>query len=172
MGDMNFFNRIQELNEYRPIIKYQDGSVILIIKFNKNWRILKPIDDKIAYAPDDKKEGVHWYVSNIVDSDKLFDLIEETIVINKEMEKKMSLYKTMVNQLQELFLSDITYDKLLTLRFTYDDESKRKKKKKNSQKEEIVETVENNKNEIVENSETNETNESNNDIDKKLAEVL
>ena len=110
-------DRIKDLSDYRPDIAYKDGAFILKIKFDKNWRIIEPSDDDIAYAKDDNVPNLHWYVSTIENTDKLFDLIEETIELNKEFEKKAGLYKEKVKELQELFLSDIPYDKLKTIQF-------------------------------------------------------
>ena len=109
--------RIKDLSDYRPDITYKDGAFVLKIKFNKRWQIIKPSDEDVAYAKDDNIPDLHWYVSSIENSDKLFDLIEDTIELNKEFEKKSALYKEKVKELQELFLSDIPYEKLKTVQF-------------------------------------------------------
>ena len=128
----SFQDRIKELQDYRPDIMYKDGAFILKIKFKKNWQIIKPKDEReVAYSKDDTVEDLHWYLSTIENSDKIFDLIDETISINKEFEKKSGLYKEKVKELQELFLSDIPYDKLKTIQFVIPDkETKSKPKKK------------------------------------------
>ena len=135
----SFQDRIKDLQEYRPNIMYKDEAFILKIRFKKNWQIIKPTDENIvAYSKDDNIEGLHWYVSTIEDSDKIFDLIDETISINKEFEKKSGLYKEKVKELQELFLSDISYDRLKTIQFVIPDKESKAKPKKGltkSQKE-------------------------------------
>ena len=141
----SFQDRIKDLQDYRPDIMYKDGAFILKIKFKKNWQIIKPKDEKIvAYSKDDNVEDLHWYVSTIEDSDKIFDLIDETISINKEFEKKSGLYKEKVKELQELFLSDISYDRLKTIQFVIPDKETKSKPKKTltkSQKEKQVKVV-------------------------------
>lgn len=129
--------RIKELDEYRPNISYKDGAFVLKIYFKQGWNILEPSNDKVAYKKDDVKKGLHWYVSMIDDSDMIFDLIEETIAVNKEMEKKLLLYKEKVKDLQELFLSDIQYEKLVTLQFTFPGE-KMKRGRKGKKQEDLV----------------------------------
>ena len=127
----SFQDRIKELQDYRPDIMYKDGAFILKIKFKKNWQIIKPKDEReVAYSKDDSVEDLHWYVSTIEDSDKIFDLIDETISINKEFEKKSGLYKEKVKELQELFLSDISYDRLKTIQFVIPDKESKAKPKK------------------------------------------
>ena len=135
----SFQDRIKDLQDYKPDIMYKNGAFVLKIRFKKNWQIIKPRDENvIAYSKDDNVEDLHWYVSTIEDSDKIFDLIDETIAINKEFEKKSSLYKEKVKELQELFLSDISYDRLKTIQFVIPDKESRTKPKKGltkSQKE-------------------------------------
>ena len=127
----SFQDRIKDLQEYRPNIMYKDEAFILKIRFKKNWQIIKPTDENIvAYSKDDNIEGLHWYVSTIEDSDKIFDLIDETISINKEFEKKSGLYKEKVKELQELFLSDISYDRLKTIQFVIPDKESKTKPKR------------------------------------------
>ena len=127
----SFQDRIKDLQDYRPDIMYKDGAFVLKIRFKKNWQIIKPRDENVvAYSKDDNVEDLHWYVSTIEDSDKIFDLIDETIAINKEFEKKSSLYKEKVKELQELFLSDISYDRLKTIQFVIPDKETKQKPKK------------------------------------------
>lgn len=126
----SFQDRIIELQEYRPDIMYKDGAFILKIRFNKNWRIIQPKDDSVAYSKDEGIADMHWFVSTIEDSDKVFDLVDETILVNKEYEKKANLYKEKVKELQSLFLSDIGYDRLKLIRFVMEDKETKPKGKK------------------------------------------
>lgn len=137
----SFQDRIKVLEDYHPDVSYKNGAFVLKIKFNDRWQIIKPKDKDVAYAPDDRIKNLHWYVSTIENTDKLFDLIDETIAINKEFEKKCVLYKEKVKELQELFLSDVPYEQLAMIQFNFVDnanESKKKKKKSanKTQKEE------------------------------------
>ena len=78
----SFQDRIKDLQDYRPDITYKDGAFILKIRFKKNWQIIQPKNDnEVAYSKDDKIDDLHWYVSTIEDSDKVFDLIDETIAL-------------------------------------------------------------------------------------------
>ena len=56
----------------------------------------------------------------------VFDVIEETINVNKEFEKKIELYKVKVQELKDLFLSNETYERLATLQFVIPGKTKKK----------------------------------------------
>lgn len=127
-------DRIKDLEDYRPDITYKDGAFILKIKFNERWQIIKPKDKDVACSPDGKVKDLYWYCSTIENSDKLFDLIDETIAVNKEFEKKTALYKEKVKELQELFLSNISYEKLKTVQFIFQDKETKPKAKKTTNK--------------------------------------
>ena len=64
----------------------------------------------------------------------------------KEMEKKISLYEIKINELRELFLSDMSYEKLETLQFVFNTpknkRSYNKTKKVVEQTEQILTTIE------------------------------
>lgn len=127
-------DRIKDLEDYRPDITYKDGAFILKIKYNERWQVIKPKDKDVACSPDDKVKDLYWYCSTIENSDKLFDLIDETIAVNKEFEKKTVLYKEKVKELQELFLSDLSYEKLKMIQFVFVDDAKKPKPKKTANK--------------------------------------
>lgn len=143
----NLQERIKDLEDYRPNITFQDGALIIKIIYNKNWQILEPNDTNlIAFSKDDNIKGLYWYVALLEHADLIFDLIETTIAVNKEMEKKISLYETKIKELRELFLSDITFEKLETLQFVFNTpktkRSYNKSKKVVDQTEEILTTTE------------------------------
>lgn len=157
----SFQERVKDLEEYNPNITFKDGAFILRIQFKKSWSIMEPDNpDEVAYGTDDHDKTWHIYVSTIENSDKVFDLIDETIAVNREMEKKVSLYKEKVKELQELFLSDIPYDKLVQIQFTFP-EKKGKNKKGKTQASET--------NEI---SETNETTPKNTETNSIINNVV
>jgi len=151
----SFQDRIKELQDYRPDIMYKDGAFIMKIRFNKNWRIIEPKDDTVAYSKDEQVENLHWFVSTIEDSDKLFDLVDEIISINKEFEKKANLYKEKVKELQELFLSDTPYEKLKLVQFVINDKETKPKGKKAKQKKQSADETVDMAEPVAQTSETN-----------------
>ena len=138
---MTFQDRIKKIEEYRPDISFKDGACVLKIRFKNGWRVIEPRDpETIAYAEDSSVAGMWWYVVKLDDVDELFDLIDDTIEANMEMEKKRELYKEKVGELKELFLSDITFDKLSTLQFTFPKQKKGKSAKPKDEPRDIYET--------------------------------
>lgn len=134
MTAKSFQDRIKVLEDYHPDVLYKNGAFVLKIKFNDRWQIIKPKDNDVAYSQDNRIKNLHWYVSTIENTDKLFDLIDETIVINKEFEKKCVLYKKKVKELQELFLSDVPYERLAMIQFNFAGNVSKPKKKKTANK--------------------------------------
>lgn len=143
----NLQERIKDIEEYRPNITFQDGALVVKIIYKKNWQVLQPEDtETIAFSKDDNVSDLYWYVALLENADYIFDLIEKTIAVNKEMEKKISLYETKINELRELFLSDMSFEKLETLQFVFNTpknkRSYNKTKKVVEQTDQILTTIE------------------------------
>lgn len=163
---MTFQERVMKLENYRPDITFKDGAFILKIRFNRSWRVIEPQDkERIAFAKDNNTEGLYWYVAHIEDVDELFDLIDETIEVNQELERKRDLYKSKVDELKELFLSDITYEKLCTLEFTFAKQKKEKTQKRKKAEPKSIESLD-----VADEPQTVETGES--EIDIKVKQAL
>ena len=162
---MTFQERVKKLEQYRPDISFRDGAFILKIRFNHSWRVIEPQDKElIAFAQDNNTTGLYWYVAHIEDVDELFDLIDETIEVNQELERKRELYKQKVNDLKELFLSDVTYEKLCTLEFTFARQKKTKSVKTKKPETKGIESLD-----VAEEVQGIETGESEIDIKVKQA---
>lgn len=173
--EMSLQERIKKLDEYHPDISYKDGYLVIKIHFKPKWTIIEPENDTIAHRVDNNIQGLHWFAAKIEDSDEEFDLIDEIISTNLEMEKKLLLYQVKVKDLQRLFLSDIAYEKLMTLEFSFHDATKRRKKisKKSNASSIIDETIDGSNINSVENNEVSEQcSEIISDIDKKISEAI
>ena len=162
-------DKIKQLEEFKPDMSFKDGMFILKLNYKTSWSIIKPNDDTIAYAADENVSGLHWYVCNLDNIDDLFLLIENTINVNREMEKKINLYKEKVKVLQELFLGDTPYEDLLQIQFVIPEAAKKRGRPKKNVKDTINEIN------VVEKENINEENnnsETISDIDKKIAEAM
>lgn len=123
-------DRIKNLSGYKPDISFTNNMFILKIMFKDGWTVIQPENtDKIAFAKDKSTKCLYWYVSSIEDADSVFDLIEDTIAVNKELEKKIELYKLKIHELQELFLSNESYERLSTLEFVIPNKQRKKQSK-------------------------------------------
>ena len=160
--------KIKGLEEFQPDMSFKQNMLILKLIFNTKWSIIKPENDKIAYAPDENIAGLHWYVTEIDNIDELFQLIEMTISVNKEMEKKLKLYQVKVKELQDLFVSDVPYESLVNIQFIIPEintPKKRGRPKKGNQ-------VTNEEIDVETNIVTNIEVDVDNNIDSKIKEAL
>lgn len=144
----NLQERIKDIENYRPNITFQDGAIIIKIQFKKGWQILQPENSElVAFSKDDNINGLYWYVALLEHADFIFDSIEQTIAVNQEMEKKIELYETKIQELKDLFLSDVSFEKLQTLQFVFNNPNKPKRaynKSKKTQEDVIPNNLDNN----------------------------
>lgn len=142
--------RIKNIEEYNPDIMFKDGNFILKIRYKDNWTTITPDDQNtIAFAEDNNRKNLYWYVCTIDNVDELFDLIDETINVNKDIERKSELYNEKVKELQELFLSDLSFDVLKSIEFTFPKKkNKQQQKKKDNEPLNALEAVKTANNEM------------------------
>lgn len=137
---MNISELIKKINEYNPSFMYKNGKVGLSMEVNKTWHIIEPKEeDKKKININYNNNGKVVYTCLIDNEDLLCEYVNDTVSLNRELEKKVELYKVKVAELRELFLGEISYEELATLRFVYGKENKKKKNKKiNKESEEQV----------------------------------
>lgn len=144
-------DEILKISEYFRGIEYYNDALIVKIVYPRKWHAYGSKDEliKIAVQNKDTSDSELYYYGdmNKVSLDDIFGLINETIAANKDAEMKVHLLNTKITEMQELF--KITpYEKLATLKFTFDEQTevkktKRKytKRKKKEEKNEEIETV-------------------------------
>jgi hypothetical protein len=99
--------------------------------YPENWSIIPCEDKSIDVAEED---GVTFYAAPIeTDINKAFELIDDTISYNLDVEKKMNLLKFNINKLQEMF-STMDLEELETLEFVTTKSKVSKNKEKKSTK--------------------------------------
>ena len=94
--------------------------------------------------------------------------MEEIINVNKTFEKKYQLFRLKVKELEEIFLSDIDYDTLTQLQFTFNENVNKKNKRTKKTKKEITPQITETTSTIEEKVDVNKIS----DIDKKVEEAL
>lgn len=127
---MNISELIKKVNEYNPSFMYKNGKVGLSMEVNKTWHIIEPKEEDKKKININYNNGKVVYTCSIDNEDLLCGYVNDTVSLNKELEKKVELYKTKVLELRELFLGDIPYEELVTMKFIYGKENKKKKNKK------------------------------------------
>lgn len=137
---MTLQDSLKEFAPYNIDIKIMQGWLIVGMTYKKSWQILKPLNELIEQRENDDR--IYYCAPmNQVDADDVFNSIRDTINYNIDMEKKVELFQTKVNELQNIF-SELDYEELVTVEFKY--KKKKKTNKKQSQKaieEEITENA-------------------------------
>lgn len=124
-----------ELSPYNVNCKIENGWFAIGVKFNSEWQILEPVNPLIEFLEDN---GMQYYGASLkeVSFDEVFQCIKETIEHNKDLEKRLILFKEKVKEMQELFKSE-DYNTLKTLVFKLKRKNKKEIKEKKSETEEI-----------------------------------
>lgn len=113
---------IVEYAAYNLSMRIQDGYYIITLHYPQKWKGIAPDEnDSVHVVNDDSDPTVFYYMTAVNNGvDEIFELVDETISYNKELELKAALIKEKVKELEELFISE-PYDRLLKLKFVIDD---------------------------------------------------
>jgi hypothetical protein len=139
---MNLQDIMVKLAEYSVGCRIMDGYFLINITYDGNWNVIPPENDKIEFA---QKNGVSYYMAmiNEVSFEEVFNSIKETIDYNIDLQKKVNLFKSKVDELQEIFAKE-DLETLRTITFEYCPKKKEKrkyvkKKDKEEKKQSLVE---------------------------------
>lgn len=128
---MNLQKKLIQLSEYKCSFKYVESYFLVSMVYPENWSIIPCEDKSIDVAEED---GVTYYAALIeTDINKAFELIDDTISYNLDVEKKMNLLKFNINKLQEMF-STMDLEELETIEFVTTKSKVSKNKEKKSTK--------------------------------------
>ena len=113
---MNLQKKLIQLSEYKCSFKYVDSYFLVSMTYPENWSIIPSEDRSVEVAEED---GVTFYAAQIeTDIEVAFNLIDDTIAYNLDVEKKMNLLKYNINKLQELF-GEKDLEELETIEFVF-----------------------------------------------------
>lgn len=111
---MNLQKKLIQLSEYKCSFKYVDSYFLVSMTFPETWSIIPSEDRTIEVA---EEGGVTFYAAPIeTEIEKAFELIDDTIAYNLDVEKKITLLKYNITKLQELF-GEKDLDELETIEF-------------------------------------------------------
>ena len=128
---MNLQKKLIQLSEYKCSFKYVESYFLVSMVYPENWSIIPCEDKSIDVAEED---GVTFYAAPIeTDINKAFELIDDTILYNLDVEKKMNLLKFNINKLQEMFAT-MDLEELETIEFVTTKSKVSKNKEKKSTK--------------------------------------
>lgn len=145
---MNLQDIMLKLSAYSVGCRIMDGNFLINITYDEGWKVIPPENEKIEFA---QKGKVTYYAAaiNEVSFDDVFKSIKETIDYNVDLQRKVTLFKTKVDELQELFANE-SLERLRTISFIFDEKKKPKRKYVRKEKKNDINTSK--KNEITETS--------------------
>lgn len=127
---MTLQDRIISLSAYSLSFETYDGNFVVAIAYKPNWKVREPENKKIKFYADPDNRGVCYYEMPVGgDIEEIFKCIDEVISHNKEIEKKIELFKVYVETLKNMFKNE-TLSTLEGLEFKL-----KKKKEKNKIKD-------------------------------------
>lgn len=95
------------------------GYYMVTITYGKKWAVQMPTEkhEQNVRCAKIKEDGTYCYMTEMSNGlEPIFGLIDETIIYNEELEKKVDLLKVKAEELKDIFAFH-TYDELLMLKF-------------------------------------------------------
>lgn len=174
--EMEIKDFFEKLSEFNVEFKMIDGWYVVLINFPSKWEIIESENENIKHSVSNDKRHVYLGEINKVDIGEIYQLLVETIKLNKENALKVQLFQEKIKELQQLF-GEETLDRLKTIHFTFGNVEKELKKRGRKPKmkiEDVKETQVNNDFVNMENKMTQEelTIEENKEITQNLLEEL
>lgn len=130
---MDLEQRLSRLADYDISFEIKQGYYHISIVYDDAWNVVSP-ENEYIYV--ENRNGVYHYLGHIgsVSMDDMFNSVDETIEYNKDLERKIELFRIKSEELQKLF-SEEPYEVLETLEFRFPKKKGRKKLKKNEENE-------------------------------------
>ena len=134
---------ISKIGEYFEGIERYNDALIVRVKLPERWGTYPSSDERIKVAKSEEVPNEYYYYgsSNDVNLEDIFQLILETIQMNKDVLLKIELLKEKVQELKELFDTK-PLDELKTLKFVTEKPKKAKAKRKYTRKKKVAENEE------------------------------
>lgn len=134
---MTLNEQLIRLSSYKINFNIYEGTVIISLEYPKDWTVLEINSSDIQTTSENGRQ--FYWVPLQTDVEKVFELIDETIEYNKDIEAKSELFKQKIDEMRKIFLEE-DLQTLRTMEF--------KMKKKKLPKKKVTEEKENNITEI------------------------
>ena len=134
---MTLNEQLIRLSSYKINFNIYEGTVIISLEYPKDWTILEINSSDIQTTSENGRQ--FYWVPLQMDVEKVFELIDETIEYNKDIEAKSELFKQKIVEMRKIFLEE-DLQTLRTMEF--------KMKKKKLPKKKVTEEKENNITEV------------------------
>lgn len=134
---MTLNEQLIRLSSYKINFNIYEGTVIISLEYPKDWTVLEINSSDIQTTSENGRQ--FYWVPLQMDVEKVFELIDETIEYNKDIEAKSELFKQKIDEMRKIFLEE-DLQTLRTMEF--------KMKKKKLPKKKVPEEKENNITEV------------------------
>ena len=134
---MTLNEQLIRLSSYKINFNIYEGTVIISLEYPKDWTVLQVNSNDIQTTSENGRQ--FYWVPLQMDVEKVFELIDETIEYNKDIEAKSELFKQKIDEMRKIFLEE-DLQTLRTMEF--------KMKKKKLPKKKVTEEKENNITEV------------------------
>ena len=134
---MTLNEQLIRLSSYKINFNIYEGTVIISLEYPKDWTVLEINSSDIQTTSENGRQ--FYWVPLQMDVEKVFELIDETIEYNKDIEAKSELFKQKIDEMRQIFLEE-DLQTLRTMEF--------KMKKKKFPKKKVTEEKENNITEV------------------------
>ena len=134
---MTLNEQLIRLSSYKINFNIYEGTVIISLEYPKDWTVLEINSSDIQTTSENGRQ--FYWVPLQIDVEKVFELIDETIEYNKDIEAKSELFKQKIDEMRKIFLEE-DLQTLRTMEF--------KMKKKKLPKKKVTEEKENNITEV------------------------
>ena len=130
---MTLNEQLIRLSSYKINFNIYEGTVIISLEYPKDWTVLQVNSNDIQTTSENGRQ--FYWVPLQTDVEKVFELIDETIEYNKDIEAKSELFKQKIDEMRKIFLEE-DLQTLRTMEF--------KMKKKKLPKKKVTEEKEDN----------------------------
>lgn len=134
---MSLNEQLIRLSSYKINFNIYEGTVIISLEYPKDWTVLEINSSDIQTTSENGRQ--FYWVPLQTDVEKVFELIDETIEYNKDIEAKSELFKQKIDEMRKIFLEE-DLQTLRTMEF--------KMKKKKLPKKKVTEEKEDNITEV------------------------
>ena len=134
---MTLNEQLIRLSSYKINFNIYEGTVIISLEYPKDWTVLQVNSNDIQTTSENGRQ--FYWVPLQTDVEKVFELIDETIEYNKDIEAKSELFKQKIDEMRKIFLEE-DLQTLRTMEF--------KLKKKKLPKKKVTEEKEDNITEV------------------------
>lgn len=134
---MTLNEQLIRLSSYKINFNIYEGTVIISLEYPKDWTVLQVNSNDIQTTSENGRQ--FYWVPLQTDVEKVFELIDETIEYNKDIEAKSELFKQKIDEMRKIFLEE-DLQTLRTMEF--------KMKKKKLPKKKVTEEKEDNITEV------------------------